>query len=78
MYSKRLEGNNIATHLKELEDDVNTLCEVRVETSKQNKATEWSMKDLKEAQNISRKTNPEILKVIAMNYSGERLLEVIC
>ena len=49
VYSKRLEGNTIATHLKELEDDVNTLCEVRVETSKQNKATEWSMEDLKEA-----------------------------
>ena len=37
------------SHLKELEEDVNTLCEIRVELSKSNKAVPWTIEDLKEA-----------------------------
>ena len=34
VYAERLEGNEIMSHLKNLEDDVNTLCEIRVKISK--------------------------------------------
>ena len=82
VYSKRLEGNTIATHLKELEDDVNTLCEVRVETSKQNKATEWSMEDLKEAlkhikKNKSRDPEGHCNELFREEVAGSDLLKAI-
>ena len=49
VYSKRLKGNIIKSHLKELEEDVNTLFEIRVQLSKSNKAVPWTIEDLKEA-----------------------------
>ena len=47
VFSKRLEGNKIEPHLKDLEDDTNTLCEIRVKLSKSHKSAEWTMEDLK-------------------------------
>ena len=37
VYSDRLKGNTVEPHLKELEDDTNTLCEIRLSISKGNK-----------------------------------------
>ena len=48
VYAERLEGNVIKPHLKDLEDDVNTLCEIRVKLSKSKTTDPWSMEDLKE------------------------------
>ena len=49
VYAKRLEGNIIEDHLKDLEKDTNLLCELRVKVSKENKTDPWTMDDLVEA-----------------------------
>ena len=48
VYAERLEGNVIMSPLKNLEDDVNTLCEIRVKISKSKTTDPWSLEDLKE------------------------------
>ena len=48
VYNERLKGNNIEPRLKDLEDDTNTLCELRLKLCKSNKTDQWSMEDLKE------------------------------
>ena len=48
VYAERLEGNTIQPHLKDLEDDINTLCEIRIKLSKSKTTDPWSMEDLKE------------------------------
>ena len=48
VYTDRLKGNTIEPHLKVLEEDTNTLCEIRVRLAKSNKTPEWTMEDLKE------------------------------
>ena len=48
VYNERLKGNPIDPHLKDLEDDTNTLCELRIKVSKANKTEQWTMEDLKE------------------------------
>ena len=47
VFAKRLEPNKIEPHLKRLEEDTNTLCEVRLKIAKQNKTEPWTMEDLK-------------------------------
>ena len=49
VYSERLKGNPILPHLVDLEDDTNTLCELRLNISKSNPTDQWTMEDLKEA-----------------------------
>ena len=46
VYAERLEGNQIEPHLTEYEEDINTVCEMRVKTSKNNKTNPWTMEDL--------------------------------
>ena len=46
-YTERLENNKIEPHLKDLEKDINELCEIRLKVSKRNKTPPWSMDDLK-------------------------------
>ena len=48
VYAERLKGNEIEPHLKGLEDDINTLCDLRVKLAQSNKTEEWTMEDLKE------------------------------
>ena len=48
VYSDRLEGNKIEDNLKDLEDDTNLLCELRVKVSKENKTQPWTMEDMME------------------------------
>ena len=48
VYSQRLKGNKMEPHLKDLEDDKNSLCELRVKLSKNNKTEPWTMEELKE------------------------------
>ena len=47
VYADRLEGNDMKPHLQDLERDVNTLCELRVNISKSKTTDPWSMEDLK-------------------------------
>ena len=47
VFSQRLQGNKIEPHLAELQNDVNTLCELRVKISESNKSEKWTMEDLK-------------------------------
>ena len=35
-------------HLKDLEDDTNDLCEIRLKLTESNKTLRWTMEDLKE------------------------------
>ena len=48
VFEERLRGNQIESHLKDLEQDVNTLCEIRVNITKSNKTEPWSMEELKD------------------------------
>ena len=52
MYADRLAGNTIEAHLKDLEDDTNALCDIRVKLAKNNKTEAWTMLDLKEVLKI--------------------------
>ena len=47
VYADRLEGNDMKPHLQDLERDVDTLCELRVNISKSKTTDPWSMEDLK-------------------------------
>ena len=38
---KKFEGNAIEPHIKDYEDDVNTLCEIRVKLTQNNKTEPW-------------------------------------
>ena len=46
VFEEGLKGNQMEEHLKDLEHDKNTLCEIRVNITKSNKTEPWSMKDL--------------------------------
>ena len=46
-YSERLENNKIEPHLKDLENDTNELCDVRIQVSKRKITPPWDMDDLK-------------------------------
>ena len=48
VYHERLKGNPMEPHLKDLEDDTNDLCEIRLKLTESNKTKEWTMDDLKE------------------------------
>ena len=48
VFEDRLKGNEMEPHLKDLELDINTLCEIRVNTTKYNKTEPWSMDELKD------------------------------
>ena len=47
VYSKRLEANEMKENLKDLENDTNTLCEIRLKLTEKNKTEPWTMDDLK-------------------------------
>ena len=49
VYAKRLEGNIMKPHLKDVEAVTDELCELRLETTKKNKTEPWTMDDLKNA-----------------------------
>ena len=49
VFSERLENNTIRPHLKDLEDDTNDLCEIRLNLAKNNTTNPWTMEDLDEA-----------------------------
>ena len=68
------------THLKELEKDTNTLCEIRVRTSQTNKTPEWTMDDLKEVlkqlgNDKSRDPEGHINEIFKESVAGTDLLE---
>ena len=46
-YSERLENNKIEPHLKDLEDDTNELCHIRLNVCKKKKTPPWDIEDLK-------------------------------
>ena len=48
VYAERLAGNEIKPHLKDLEHDGNTLCEIRVKLSKSKINDPWSIEELKD------------------------------
>ena len=48
VYAERLAGNEIKPHLKDLEHDRNTLCEIRVKLSKSKINEPWSIEELKD------------------------------
>jgi hypothetical protein len=48
VFEERLKGNQMESHLKDLEQDVNTLCEIRVKITRSNKTEPWSMEELKD------------------------------
>ena len=48
-YTERLSKNEINHDMKELEKDTDTLCEIRLSTSKINTTDEWTLDDLKTA-----------------------------
>ena len=48
-YTQRLKENKIEPHLEDLENDTNTLCEIRVKLAKENKTEPWTLDNLKEA-----------------------------
>jgi hypothetical protein len=48
VYQERLKGNIMEPHLKDLEDDTNDLCEIRLKLTESNKTVQWTMEDLKE------------------------------
>ena len=45
-YSERLENNQIEPHLKDLEDNTNELCEMRLKVCKNKKTPPWTKDDL--------------------------------
>ena len=48
VYAERLAGNEIKPHLKDLEHDRNTLCEIRVKLSKSKINDPWNIEELKD------------------------------
>ena len=49
VYAKRLEGNIMKPHLKDVEEVTDELCKLRLETTKNNKTEPWTMDYLKNA-----------------------------
>ena len=49
VYVDRLKGNKMKPHLIQMEEEVNQLCEKRLEETKLNKTKPWNMNDLDEA-----------------------------
>ena len=47
VYGERLASNKIKSHISDLGQDTNTLCEIRLEISKNNTTDPWNMEDLK-------------------------------
>ena len=47
VFKERLDANEIEANLKDLEDDTNVLCEVRLKLVKKRKTEPWTMEDLK-------------------------------
>ena len=48
VYVDRLKGNKMKPHLTEMEEEVNKLCDKRLEETKSNKTKPWNMNDLDE------------------------------
>ena len=80
VYEERLKGNKMETHLKQLEKDTNTLCEIRVRTSQTNKTQEWTLEDLKEVlkqlgNDKSRDPEGHINEIFKESVAGTDLLK---
>ena len=81
-YTERLKGNTIKAHLEDLEKDTNTLCEIRLKTSKMNKTEPWTMNDLKEVlkqlgNNKSRDPEGHANELFKESVAGTDLLEAV-
>ena len=68
------------THLKQLEKDTSTLCEIRVRTSQSNKTQEWTMEDLQEVlkqlgNDKSRDPEGHINEIFIDSVAGTDLVE---
>ena len=80
VYSNRLKGNIIKPNLKDLETDVNYLCEIRVKLAKTDKTENWTMDNLKEVlKNLpdNKSRDPEGLanELFKESVAGTDLLE---
>ena len=49
VFTERLDNNEISVDLKDLEDDTNKLCEMRLKVAKENRSDPWTISDLEEA-----------------------------
>ena len=49
VFTERLENNPIKSHLKDLEQECNDLCEINLKLAKSNKTEPWTMSDLYDA-----------------------------
>jgi hypothetical protein len=49
VFAERLENNIMKPHLKDLEDDTNVLCEIRLKLAKSNETEPWTLDDLEYA-----------------------------
>ena len=49
VFAERLENNIMKPHLKDLEDDTNVLCEIRLKLVKSNETEPWTLDDLEYA-----------------------------
>ena len=82
VFSQRLQGNKIEPHLEELQNDVNTLCELRVKISESNKSEKWTMEDLKTVlkqldNDKSRDPEGHANELFKEGVAGEDLLDAI-
>ena len=74
VYSKRLEANEMKENPKDLENDTNTLCEIRLKLNEKNKTEPWTMDDLKFTLKHLEVTNRGIQKGMQMNSSRKQWL----
>ena len=79
VFEKRLEGNEMANSLKDLETDTNKLCMLRLKLAKMNKTKPWDMEDLKFAlkglaKDKSRDADGYANELFAITVAGDDLM----
>ena len=79
VFEKRLEGNEMANSLKDLETDTNKLCKLRLKLAKMKKTKPWDMEDLKFAlkglaKDKSRDADGYANELFAITVAGDDLM----
>ena len=81
-FEERLKGNKMESHLTDLENYTNTLCEIQVKLSKTKKTTPWTKDDLKDAlkqlgNGKSRDPEGHINELFKESVAGSDLFEAV-
>ena len=77
-FTERLDNSEIKEHLKQLEEEKNELCDLRLKLTKMKKTVPWNLEELNVVLKQIKTEDQETLTVMHMNYLKNPLLAMIC